>query len=276
MDHAILTASPATSELARKIRRKFLIRRIVGELYVGKRMKMRHTSKILPSVRIPKNACILEVGSEDGAFTDFLARRYPHATVEGLELREDWALACSAWAIDTRRAPRLTFRQGDILSLSDANKYDAIFCLDVLGYIPDDARALQNLVRALVPNGLLVIHQPNTTYRQYNGTLHHVSPEEAGRITGGHVRHGYSPEELRSLITNAHLIPEKILPLHGPCSDRAHRIHRRLEHPAPLRLLALPIIDTLWWLDSRRPPAQGNTHLAFARKPAPPLPAEAP
>jgi SAM-dependent methyltransferase len=273
MQHAATTdprdAADAAA-LARKIRLKFLLRRLVGELYVGKRMKMRYLRRALPALlALPQNARILEVGSEDGAFTDFLARLFPRATVHGMELRPDWAAGCAAWAAAARRPIR--FFQGDVLSLAATPQYDAIFCLDVLGYIPDDRRAVANMARALAPGGALVVHQPHPTYTTFNGTQHHVAPEDAGKITGGHVRHGYTVDELAALAASAGLVPQAIVRLHGRYSDLAHRLHRRLERPAPLRLLAAPLVDILWALDARASHAgvpDGNTVLAVLRKPA--------
>jgi 2-polyprenyl-3-methyl-5-hydroxy-6-metoxy-1,4-benzoquinol methylase len=72
--------------LLRKTRLKFMVRRIIGEPYVGKRLKMHHLPSLLRRLTLPKQSAILEVGCEDGYFTEWLSRRYPSATVEGLDI----------------------------------------------------------------------------------------------------------------------------------------------------------------------------------------------
>src|SRR5437667_3324247 len=104
----------ANSALVRKTALKFRIRRLIGEPYVGKRMKMRHLGRLLRGVSLPPEARILEVGSGDGVFCDWLARRFRGARVEGLEIESEEAAACEEWARATDRR-YLRFRQGDVL-----------------------------------------------------------------------------------------------------------------------------------------------------------------
>ncbi len=258
-----------TEAFRRKIARKFALRRWVGELYVGKRMKMHALSRRLDDLRPPEGGRVLEVGSEDGCFTEWIDRRWPEVTVEGLEQDRAHAESTRRWAVEHGRTPKLSFRQGDLRQLSAPGQYDVIFCLDVLGYIPDDRQAVQALAAALKPRGRLVVHQPNIRYRRFSGQVQEVSPELAGQITVGHLRHGYAPEGLRALLEDAGgLQVERLEPWHGRFSDLAHRVFLAMEHPAVLRFVALPIVDLLWWLDQRLPGPHGNTVFAVARRPA--------
>jgi len=119
---------------------------------------------------------------------------------------------------------------------------------------------------ALRPGGMLVLHQPNTTYRCFDGTRHFVPPEKAGQITPGNLRHGYTPEEMTNLVTSAGLRIVSQQALHGRFSDLAHQVYRMLEHPGFLRLASVPFTDVLWYLDWKFPPTHGNTVLCFAVK----------
>src|SRR5947209_17807771 len=93
----------ANNALVRKTALKFRIRRWIGEPYVGKRMKMRHLGRLLRGVSLPPEARILEVGSGDGVFCDWLARRFRGARVEGLEIDGEDVAACEVWARTTNR-----------------------------------------------------------------------------------------------------------------------------------------------------------------------------
>jgi 2-polyprenyl-3-methyl-5-hydroxy-6-metoxy-1,4-benzoquinol methylase len=251
----------------RKTRLKFFLRRWIGEIYVGKRMKMRHLTRLVRKLPLPRAPRLLEVGCEDGTFCDWLTRLWPNATVEGLDRNASQIQACSRWAHGAGRSATLRFRHGDILELDAPECYDLIICFDVLGYIPDDRGALRRIANALKPDGWLVVHQPNTTYQRLDGSFHHVSPEQAHLITDGHVRHGYRPDELRELLLHTPgLNVHAITPLHGRLTDLAYAIYVLLEHPAPLRVLALPFIDLLCEFDRRLPQKHGNTVCAIARK----------
>ena len=273
MSHASQVTIPAGAvqsghgALLRKTRLKFLIRRWVGELYAGKRMKMRHLTRLVRSLPLPSPPRLLEVGCEDGTFCDWLTRLWPQARVEGLDRNASQIAACARWAKDSGRAANLRFVHGDVLEFDAREIYDLVICFDVLGYISDDRAAVRNMSNALKPGGWLVIHQPNTTYQRFDGTLHHVSPEHAHLITEGHVRHGYSRGELAALLASAPDVKvEGIISLHGRLTDLAYQIYRWLEHPAPLRLLALPFIDLLCEFDRHFPNRHGNTLCAIARK----------
>ncbi len=255
------------TRLARKTAMKFAIRRVVGELYVGKRLKMRSLSTLLRELPLPPSPRVLEVGCEDGVFSEWFSRKIKGATVVGLEIDVDQSAACRAWAQRSGRGDRLMFRQGDVLDLADREAYDVVFCLDVLGYIRDDKAAIARMAAALKRGGWLVVHQPNTTYQRFDRTLHYVSPEEAGKITAGHLRHGYAPDELAALIrTDPTLWIDRLLLWNGRASDIAHRVYTALERPAFLRPLSLPLVDALSILDRRRPPAHGNTVCVVARR----------
>jgi trans-aconitate methyltransferase len=255
------------ADLVSKTRRKFLVRRWVGELYAGKRMKMRHLTRLVRNLPLPRTPRLLEVGCEDGTFCDWLSRLWPDATVDGLDRDASQIEACATWARDTGRTATFRFSHGDILNLDALECYDLIICLDVLGYIQDDQTAIHRMTSALKPGGWLVIHQPNTTYQRFDGTMHYVAPEQACHITNGHVRHGYTPAELIGLLSRATALRiHQVLPLHGRLTDLAYQIYLTLEHPAPLRLLALPFIDLLCEFDRRLPAAHGNTLCAICRK----------
>jgi len=83
---------------------------------------------------------ILEVGSEDGCFTEWLSHCWPKGRVEGLEVNGEFAQGTADWATWAGRTPRLTFRQGNVLEMTEREAYDLIFCFDVLGYIQAGSR----------------------------------------------------------------------------------------------------------------------------------------
>jgi len=251
--------------LLRKTRLKFFLRRFIGEPYVGKRLKMRRLPSLLRRIPLPQPSRILEVGCEDGYFTEWLSRRYSQAAIEGLDIDAQQAAACEHWA---RRAARtsLHFRAGDILALDAHDIYDLILCLDVLGYIRDDRAALFRMAQALKPSGHLLIHQPNVRYQSFGGRISYISPQQASQITAGHVRHGYDPQEFAELMHSAGLQLIHLQTQQGRLSDLAHRIYNALEDPSFLRLFSIPFTDLLSFFDRHVPTRHGNTVFAIARR----------
>jgi SAM-dependent methyltransferase len=74
---------------------------------------------------------------------------------------------------------------------------------DVLEHIPDDKKAIAEALRVLKPGGYLLVSTPNENWRfPYYSFLRSICPEEIEVMQEwGHVRRGYTPEELNSLIT---------------------------------------------------------------------------
>ena len=135
-------------------------------------------------------------------------------------------------------------------SLGD-EAFDLVTAFDVLEHIPDDRAAVAELVRALRPGGTLLVHVPRDQWTTRSGVVHRVPDDEAWRINPGHVRQGYDPDGLRGLLGSAGLSVVQIQLWVGRWGTLAHDVYSRLEHPAPLRLLSIPVTEICGRLDRR-------------------------
>lgn len=89
----------------------------------------------------------------------------------------------------------IKFEKGSILNLSTVNqKFDQIFCIDVLEHIEDDHKAIQNLKYILKSTGLIVLSVPTRLYPRYFG--------DKFAKDVGHVREGYSLDQISTLLDN--------------------------------------------------------------------------
>jgi len=246
-----------------KQRAKQLVRRAIGEPYVGKRLKLRRLSRVLPGLDLHP-AAILDAGTEDATFVYWLADLYPTATVIAVDIDASAIAACRA-AQPAAYAPRVHFEEASFTSL-EAESFDLITAFDVLEHIDDDHAAAANLARALRSGGTLLVHVPRDRWTTWSGTVQRVPDDEAWRINAGHVRQGYSPESLRELLVSAGLHVEQTETWVGRWGVLAHAVYRRLERPVPLRLLSIPVTDVCARLDRRRPRPEGNTVFACAVK----------
>jgi len=249
-----------------KLRWKRTLNRFVGEIYIGKRAKLAHYRRILGRLTLPKQPSILEVGSGDGLFCFETATRLPNAKVVGLELNEIEANACNQQAIN-EGISNLQFVSGLLSARDWRDCFDMVFCLDVLEHVSEDLCFVEEMTGALKPGGMLLIHVPNRYYRDTDGTIHTVSDEDAWRINPGHVRNGYTAEELRDVMVKSGLEVNELIPSQGNPIARAHALYRKFEKVMPMRVAILPWIDRLIRMDLKSTPEHGNTLWAISMKP---------
>ena len=99
---------------------------------------------------------ILDAGCGRGDHSLYLARRFPTARVEGVDLLGDRIRLAS----ESARAlglDNVVFKEGDLTTLEMEEVYDLIISIDVLEHVPRQEYVLGQLrsCRLLVPPGLL-------------------------------------------------------------------------------------------------------------------------
>jgi trans-aconitate methyltransferase len=210
-------------------------------------------------------AAILDAGAEDATFVYWLADRYPRASVMAVDIDESAIAACLA-ARPWKYGQRVEFRVGSFADL-EPESLDLITAFDVLEHITDDETAVADLTRALRPGGHLLVHVPRDQWTTRDGTVHRFADEDAWQINSGHVRMGYSPERMGELLAGAGLDVLDVQVWLGRWGTLAHEVYTRLEHPAPLRLLSMPVTDVCALLDRRtRRGDEANSVYAHAVK----------
>tara|TARA_Y100000031_G_scaffold153650_1_gene199400 strand:+ start:1001 stop:1471 length:471 start_codon:yes stop_codon:yes gene_type:complete len=85
---------------------------------------------------------------------------------------------------------KVNFKSASILDLPfEDDKFDSVICSEVLEHIEDDQKAIQELYRVLKREGLLILTVPSKD-----------SIWERNRDSFGHVRTGYSVNEIERLV----------------------------------------------------------------------------
>lgn len=110
------------------------------------------------------------------------------------------------------------------------------------------------------------MHVPRNRWQSVDGSEEYVADKDAWKIKSGHVRMGYSPELMRELLESAGFEVVDLEAWIGPWGVQAHWFYERVENPAPLRALSIPVTDVCVWLDRRRGTDDGNTVYARAIK----------
>lgn len=215
------------------------------------REKMRAIHRVAPDHLGPPSARprILEIGGGRSGLARML---YPDAEVTTLDV--DFSLHGQGPADATSLfvcgdARRLPFRDG---------AFDAVTLFDVLEHIREDGSAAQEALRVTRPQGVLLVSTPNADWRYPSyGFMKPVCPPETELMSEwGHVRRGYSVQELTSLFGGP---PERCASFINPVTSFYHdvafsRLRRRARKV--IYALAAPIIAIGYLV--HRPGARGS------------------
>ena len=199
------------------------------------REKMRAIHYIAPN-QLFEN--ILEVGGGQWGLTALL---YPRSQVTNIDLNPEYAQA------PCNQQKQVNFVCGDATELPfETKSFDAVTMFDVLEHIPDHKKAVSEALRVLRSDGFLLISTPNENWRfPYHGFMKSICPSEAEVMAEwGHVRRGYTLDELKNLIClPCQSYATFINPLTVLCHDIAFS---RLSHSR--RQFFCAVLSPLTWL----------------------------
>lgn len=137
----------------------------------------------------------LDVGCGSGAFTIYAALQGQQATGISFDARNN------AVAVDRARrlgvGERTVFIDGDIRNLGEIapriGQFDQVICFETIEHILNDKKLIDDIRAVLRPGGKVLLTAPYKYYRHLPGDG--ISEVE----DGGHVRWGYTHEELREI-----------------------------------------------------------------------------
>ena len=202
------------------------------------REKMRAIHRVAPA-RLGEDRArprILEIGGGRSGLARIL---YPDADVVTVDL--DFDLhgqgpkgATSAFVCGDAR--QLPFADGE---------FDAVTLFDVLEHIQEDRLAANEAMRVTRSQGVILVSTPNTGWRYpFYRFMSPLCPSEAALMASwGHVRRGYSAQELAGLFGAA---PERSATFINPVTSLYHDVaFSRLPRPARRVIYALtaPIVS---------------------------------
>ncbi|HEX8520990.1 MAG TPA: class I SAM-dependent methyltransferase [Tepidisphaeraceae bacterium] len=104
---------------------------------------------------VPSTHRAMEVGPGSGVYLPTLCQRF--AQVVALDVEPSHIEDCRTIA---SQYPNLTLQLGDLCKIEWENKHDLVLCSEVLEHVPDPARFMKGLSKALNKNGMLVLSTP--------------------------------------------------------------------------------------------------------------------
>jgi trans-aconitate methyltransferase len=183
----------------------------------------------------------LDAGCGDGLLTISLAGRHPDWNLVGVDLRDDMLEGARARA-RSRSLENVSFVAGDLEQPLPERGQDVVLAIECLSEIPDDRLALRQMVEALQPGGLLVVHVPERDW-------HPVFPASPSTWRE-QVRQGYDASELSAALQGAGLERIEVKPTYRSLAAAAQEIRDRIkDSPLPIRLAAFPFLAAAVWLE---------------------------
>ena len=223
------------AEVRRAIVRR--LRRELRDVAPGRRLRLQlGVAAVEAHARGRAPFRLLDAGSEEGLLCLRLAQRHPQWRLVAADLSEAPLLRGRQWAIE--EGLTVHYVQCDLTQGLGDSVYDAVVALESLVEIPDDRGALEQMVRALRPGGLLVAQVPTAGWTP-------VLPG-AERTWRREARHGYDADELRRLLEELGLTVHQLHPTFRRLTALAQDVRDRLKHRGRgTRLLLLPLMATV-------------------------------
>ena len=195
----------------------------------------------------------VEVGCNVGVITVEVARLIS-GTLIASEFDDD-LLAVARAAIEANGVANVELSQADLRELGEVPRFQQALLIDVLEHIDDDDLALEQLARALVPGGTLIVSVPTPRYPIVFGRPFHEAI--------GHVRDGYL---LPDLSAKLEAVGFNVLQHHyytGPRASWACSLYYRGRIPTKVLLPLLPMMRTFALRGEGRATEQNAASLAL-------------
>lgn len=245
---------------------------LVGELHIPGRLRIWHIIKELRRLGVwsRRPLALLDAGGGEGAFAYFVARKFPAWTVvvadnspETIERAQGIRAAL--------RLDNLDVRDVDLCVFDEKGAYDVIVCSDVLEHIEDDALVVRRLAGALKPGGVVILTSPGVPQPRHLALVDWRERRIGFKPSDyGHVRAGYSPDDLDRILRQAGLEVDRIRWTFGRFGTLMFDLFFVTgdSRPSPAVYAALfPFYMALAGLDVALPASHGAGILGVGRRP---------
>lgn len=159
-----------------------------------------HSLKNILKHEIKVSSTILDIGGYDGYISYRLKKIFPNLVITIVDTDE--------LGLESAKSRGLNVICASALELPIKDKeFDIVFCFDLIEHIKEDVKLLRELSRVLKDDGKIILTTP-----MKDGVSFPMLNKKKNEIINknwGHVRKGYSLEQIRELFKLNHLIIDK-------------------------------------------------------------------
>lgn len=245
---------------------KRLIVGMIGDTHFGRVLRFLYFKQKLETLQsVPKT--ILDAGCGKGYMAMYLAKRYPHSCIVGVDINLNNLMEAEQIR-NLAGLDNLIFICGDVQDVMAANAFDLIISSEVLEYIADEHAVLQQFYCSLRLGGELLLHLIDVDggYEQLGARKLFGLQTQTWRDTGM-IHTGYTKYILQDQLQSvgfSHIEIESTFGYLGMFAHSWFEVGRNW--PSPLYLALFPLLLILGYLDTRVLKTRGGALLALARK----------
>lgn len=163
---------------------------------------------------IESDSTILDIGSFDGFTSANIQKNIPRLNITVIDLDPSGLKLAKEKGLNT------ILSSAETLPIANS-KIDTVLCLDLIEHVDNENAVIQEISRVLKKNGKLILTTPMEN--GVNFPLLGRQKSEKINLSWGHVRPGYSLDQLKALFESYDIIIEK--------SSAYFNIFTRLAHP---------------------------------------------
>jgi 2-polyprenyl-3-methyl-5-hydroxy-6-metoxy-1,4-benzoquinol methylase len=158
-----------------------------------------HIKKEIGLVRssLPRNAEILDAGSGFGQYSYYLAKKFPHSILTGVDVKEEQIADCTRFFGRLGLSHRVNFRVADLTKFREEDKYSLVLSIDVMEHIMEDLMVFKNFNYSMKSGGVLLISTPS----DLGGSDVHEDSDKS--FIEEHVRDGYNINDISAKLKSA-------------------------------------------------------------------------
>ena len=233
--------------------------RLAGVPINGLRIRLR---RILPKLT-GRPGSILDAGCGRGVFVYKIAKRFPDASVMGVDV-DDEQLEVDRLIAEKASLRNVTFEHADVTQLPFKESFDLVLSVDNLEHIQDDMLALKGLAESLKVGGRLVLHVPGYERRWFFFKF------RKNFDVPGHFRPGYRLDEITDKVKGVGLHVEEAFHTYGWLETISNNISYLITGAEGknriLYALVFPFLNLIAWFGRNSRPKKGAGILLIAEK----------